>query len=84
MGIRSANDRRLSDPTKVVLLVCYMTSCKEEAGSGGDSLWVAKSKSGSMKQCVIGPQLSKNSAIGFTISCILSIFTPPFYILINP
>lgn len=78
MAIRSANDCGLSDPTEVVLLVCYMTSCKEEAGSGGDSLWVAKSKSGSMKRCVIGPKLSKDSATGFTISCILSVFPPLF------
>lgn len=80
MGIRSANDHGLSDPTEVVLLVCYMTFSKEEAGSGGDSLWVAKSKSGSVEQCVIGPQLSKDSAIGFTISCILSVFPTPLFI----
>ena len=32
--------------------------------------WVVETKSGSMQQHVIGPQLSKDSATGFTISCI--------------
>lgn len=79
MGICSASDLGLSDPIEVVLLVCYVISCKEGGGSGGHSLWVVKSKPGSVKWCVIGPQLSKELATGFTIFCIRECI-PPFFI----
>lgn len=75
MGIFSAHDLGLSDLIEVVLLVCLgdLLKGRKEGGEGG---------SGGLKQHVIGPQLSKDSATGFTISSIHE-FISPFCIL-NP
>lgn len=70
-GIPSTQDLGLFVPIEAVLLFLGR-------GEGSHS-WMVKTESHGVKQCVIGPQLSKDSAAGFTIPCIHKcLFTLPY------
>ena len=82
-GFRSARDLEQSGPIEVMLLVCLCDLLRGKR-EGVTHAWVEKTWTGSVKwRRVIGSQLSKDSATGFTISCIPECISP-FRILINP
>lgn len=81
-GFRSARDLELSGPIEVMLPVCLRDLLRGKR-EGVTHAWVEKTWTGSVKWHVMGSQLSKDAAPGFTISCTHECISP-YPILINP